>query len=149
MSNSNLPQEPNKASEQAFSTQTYRKIALIGYIGLLILMPVWLFILHPGALSPTLTFILFILPLLLPLRGMITGKPYTYAWANFVVLIYFLQVSTGETVLALLEFVFSCLMFFGATYYAKFRGKELGLGIKKLKVEMAEEKARMEQNVKK
>lgn len=155
MSNSNLPQEPNKASEQAFSTQTYRKIALIGYIGLLILMPVWLFILHPGALSPTLTFILFILPLLLPLRGMITGKPYTYAWANFVVLIYFLHslttlwVSTGETVLALLEFVFSCLMFFGATYYAKFRGKELGLGIKKLKVEMAEEKARMEQNVKK
>lgn len=157
MSENKPVQEPNSTlnneSKQTFTTQTYRKIALTGYIGLLILMPIWLFLLHPGALSPTLTFILFILPLLLPLKGMFTSKPYTYAWANFVVLIYFLHslttlwVSADETILAILEFIFSCLMFYGATYYAKFRGKELGLGIKKLKVEMAEEKARMEQTI--
>ncbi len=137
-------------NKQPFQTATYRKIALIGYIGLLILMPLWLFVINPGSLSASLTFCLFILPLLLPLKGMIQGKPYTYAWANFIVLIYFLHslttlwVDSADRYLAGLEFIFASCMFYGATYYAKFRGKELGLGIKKLKVEMAEEKARME-----
>ncbi|WP_286267158.1 DUF2069 domain-containing protein [Thalassotalea atypica] len=134
---------------QPFATSTYRRIAKIGYFGLLILMPLWLFVINPGSLSPLLSFGLFILPLLLPMRGIILGKPYTYAWANFVVLIYFLHslttlwVNPEETFLASLEFVLSALMFFGATYYAKFRGKELGLGIKKLSVELAEEKSKM------
>ena len=37
------------------------------------------------------------------------------------------------TFLALLELLFSCLMFVGCTYYARNRGKELGLKIPKLK----------------
>lgn len=153
-SNVNHTDEPSidaaKQKQQPFPTSTYRKITLIGYVGLLLLMPLWLFLLSPSALSPALTFVLFILPLLLPLKGIIAGKPYTHAWANFVVLIYFMHsltslwVSPNEILFASAEFIFASMMFYGATYYAKYRGQELGLGIKKLKVEMAEEKARME-----
>ena len=142
--------ETAKQKQQPFSTSTYRKITLIGYAGLLLLMPLWLFCLSPSALSPALTFVLFIVPLLLPLKGIMTGNPYTHAWANFIVLIYFMHsltslwVSPNEIIYAGTEFIFASMMFYGATYYAKYRGQELGLGIKKLKVEMAEEKARME-----
>lgn len=139
-------------NKQTFQTSTYKAIAIVGYVGLLILMPLWLFVINPGSLSAPLTFLLFILPLLLPLKGIIQSKPYTYAWANFVVLIYFMHslttlwVDSADRYLAAMEFIFASFMFYGATYYAKYRGKELGLGIKKLKVEMAEEKARMEDN---
>ena len=150
VNNETSEQLESQDSKQRFQTSTYKRIALFGYVGLLILMPLWLFLINPGSLSAPLTFVLFILPLLLPLKGIIQNKPYTYAWANFIVLIYFLHslttlwVDSADRYLAGLEFIFSALMFYGATYYAKFRGKELGLGIKKLKVEMAEEKARME-----
>ncbi|MDG1751137.1 MAG: DUF2069 domain-containing protein, partial [Thalassotalea sp.] len=73
-----------------FSTQTHKKIALTGYFSLLIYMPIWLLIINPSeGLSPTLTLIMFTLPLLFPLKGLVQGNPYTYAWSNFVVMIYF------------------------------------------------------------
>lgn len=124
---------------QRFSTQTYKNIALTGYVGLIIYMPLWLFILAPGPLSNTLTFILFILPLLFPLKGILLGNPYTYAWSNFIVLIYFLHslttmwVQSSELVWATIELLFASLMFYGGTYYAKYKGRELGLGIRKQK----------------
>lgn len=144
--------DSTKVKEQPFETSTYKNIALFGYIGLLVFMPIWLFLLAPSPLSKPLVFVLFILPLLCPFKGIIQGKPYTYAWANFVVLIYFLHSLTtiwvveGEAVYAAIEFVFASCMFYGGTYYSKYKGKELGLGIKKLKVELAEERARMENN---
>jgi len=80
------------------------------------------------------------LPLWFPLLGILRGKAYTFAWANFIVMIYFIHslthlwVSSGLTLwLAITELLASCLMFVGCTYYAKFRGQELGLKIPKLK----------------
>ncbi|WNC70719.1 DUF2069 domain-containing protein [Thalassotalea psychrophila] len=132
---------------QSISTDNLRKIALFGYFGLLIFMPFWLFVLAPSeSLSMPLTFIMFILPLLFPLRGMLKGNPYTFAWANFIVMIYFLHslttlwVSSDERILAAIEFIFATTMFFAGSYYSKYRGIELGLGLKKLKVELKEER---------
>ena len=126
--------------EQTFSTQTLRKMAQVGYFGLLVFMPLWLLVLHPSeGLSPTLSLIMFTLPLLFPLRGIIKGNPYTFAWANFVVMIYFLHslttlwVSADERIYAIVELIFASLMFFAGSYYSKYRGQELGLGLKKKK----------------
>ncbi len=127
-------------SNRKISTSNYKKIALTGYFSLLIFMPLWLIVLSPSqGLSTTTSLLIFTLPLLLPLKGMIQGNPFTYAWSNFIVLIYFLHSLTTLWVLpadrlwAALELIFASTMFFGATYYAKYRGQELGLSIRKKK----------------
>ncbi|WP_440053419.1 DUF2069 domain-containing protein [Pseudoalteromonas sp. T1lg65] len=136
----NIPKKP--------ITKRFQTFALSGYIGLLVLMPLWLFVLAPReGYSTGFVFAVYILPLLLPLKGVIQDKPYTYAWANFVVMLYFIHgltmlwVSPDELLLALLELFFASLMFIGCTYYARHRGQELGLKIRKLKEDLAEEKA--------
>lgn len=123
-----------------FSTQTHKKIALTGYFSLLIYMPIWLLIINPSeGLSPTLTLIMFTLPLLFPLKGLVQGNPYTYAWSNFVVMIYFLHslttlwVSEDDMIWAMLELIFTTMMFISGSYFAKYRGQELGLSIRKKK----------------
>jgi len=123
-----------------FSISTLQKIALSGYFGLLLFMPLWLVVLNPSdGLTSTLSLIFFTLPLLFPLKGLIQGNPYTYAWSNFIVMIYFLHslttlwVSADDTIWALIELTFASLMFFGGTYYAKFKGQELGLSIREKK----------------
>ena len=125
-----------------FSTQTHKKIALTGYFSLLIYMPIWLLVINPSeGLSPLLTLIMFTLPLLFPLKGLVQGNPYTYAWSNFVVMIYFLHslttlwVSENDTIWALLELLFTTMMFISGSYFAKYRGQELGLSIRKKKEE--------------
>lgn len=129
-------------SAQRISTPNLRKIALFGYFSLLFFMPLWLLVLSPSeSLSASTTLLLFTLPLLFPLKGLIQGNPYTYAWSNFVVLIYFLHGLTTLWVLpndflwAILELIFASTMFLGASYYAKYRGQELGLSIRKPKTQ--------------
>ncbi len=125
---------------QKISTNNLRKMALFGYFSLLIFMPLWLLVLSPSAsLSTSTTLILFTLPLLFPLKGLLQGNPYTYAWSNFIVLIYFLHSLTTLWVLpsdrlwAILELIFASIMFLGCSYYAKYKGQELGLSIRKQK----------------
>lgn len=122
------------------STDTHKKIALTGYFSLLIYMPVWLILINPSdGLSPVTSLIFFTLPLLFPLRGLIKGNPYTFAWSNFVVMWYFLHslttlwVSPEDRVWAAIELLFATMMFISGTYYAKYRGQELGLSIRKKK----------------
>lgn len=132
-------------------TKRFQMMALFGYVGLLILMPLWFFVLAPReGYSFAFVFGLYILPLLLPLKGIIQDKPYTYAWANFIVIIYFMHGFTllwtteTEHLLVVLELIFASSMFIGCTYYARHRGQELGLKITKLKDELAKEKAAFE-----
>lgn len=127
-------------NKQRLLTNNYKKIALIGYFSLLFFMPLWLIVLSPSeSLSIPTALIMFTLPLLFPLKGMLQGNPFTYAWSNFIVLIYFIHSLTTLWVLpadrlwATLELIFASAMFFGATYYAKFRGQELGLSLRKKK----------------
>lgn len=125
---------------QKLSTNNYKKMALVGYFSLLFFMPLWLLVLSPSeALSTSTTLLLFVLPLLFPLKGILQGNPYTFAWANFIVLIYFLHSLTtlwvlpSDRIWATLELIFASIMFFGCSYYAKYRGQELGLSIRKKK----------------
>jgi uncharacterized membrane protein len=125
---------------QRISTPNLKKIALVGYFSLLIYMPLWLLLLSPSeGLSTLTTLLLFTLPLLFPLKGLLQGNPFTYAWSNFIVLIYFLHSLTTLWVLpndrlwATLELIFASMMFLGCTYYAKYKGQELGLSIRKPK----------------
>ncbi len=127
-------------NKQRLATNTYKKIALIGYFSLLFFMPLWLIVLSPSeSLSASTSLLMFTLPLLFPLKGMLQGNPFTYAWSNFIVLIYLLHSLTtlwvlpADRIWAILELIFASAMFFGATYYAKFRGQELGLSIRKKK----------------
>lgn len=127
-------------STQRFSTPTLKKIALSSYFSLLILMPLWLLYLNPSeGLSPALSLCLFTLPLLFPFKGLVTGNPYTYAWSSFILMIFFshslttLWVSPEDIIWASLELLFTSTMFLASTYYAKYRGQELGLSIRKAK----------------
>ena len=133
--------------EKKSITQKFQRLALFVYAGLLILMPLWMFVFSPREnLSNGFVFMMYILPLLLPLKGIIEDKTYTYAWANFIVMIYFIHgftllwVSPEELLFVLLELLFASAMFIGCTYYSRHRGQELGLKIRKLKDELAEEK---------
>ncbi|MBA6265720.1 DUF2069 domain-containing protein [Colwellia sp. Bg11-12] len=125
---------------QRLSTPTLKKITLSGYFSLLFFMPLWLLYLNPSqGLSPILSLCLFTVPLLFPLKGLLAGNPYTYAWSSFVVMIYFLHslttlwVSPEDLIWASLELIFATTMFIGGSYYAKYRGQELGLSIRKEK----------------
>ncbi len=125
---------------QKITTPTLRNIALIGYFSLLFFMPLWLLVLSPNdSLSTLTTLLLFTLPLLFPLRGPLEGNPYTFAWPNFIVLIYFLHSLTtlwvvpSDRLWATLELIFASTMFLGCSYYAKYKGQELGLSIRKPK----------------
>lgn len=126
--------------KRIFTTEQHQKIALTGYFSLLIYMPLWLLVINPSdGLSPLLSLCFFTLPLLFPLKGLVQGNPYTYAWSNFVVMIYFLHslttlwVSQGDMLWAGLELLFATMMFISGTYYAKYKGQELGLSIRKKK----------------
>lgn len=100
--------------------------------------------------NPLAKALIWIFPLLIPAYGLIKGKPYTAAWSNFVVMIYYMHSLTimytdpDERYLAILEFVLANCMLFGNGIYARMQGKELGLGLQKLKEVMAEEKEREE-----
>ncbi|WP_104402035.1 DUF2069 domain-containing protein [Vibrio penaeicida] len=130
----------------------YRYLALAGNIGLLGWVALWQISLSPHPHINSLTLALaWCVPLLLPLPGILAGKPYTHAWANFVLMLYFLHaltilyVNEGERWLAVVELLLTTIAFVGNTLYARQRGKELGLKLTKLSEVEKQEKARFEQ----
>ena len=122
-------------------THHYRLIAQTGYFGLLILVPVWHLWLSPPLLdiNPWLVTGIWFIPLLFPLKGLLQNNPYTYAWSGFLALLYvmhsivILLSEPREFLLASIELVLACLFLLGTMYFAKYRGRELGLSIRKKK----------------
>lgn len=108
-----------------------RILALCGYFGLLLLLPLWYAWLSPPQLPLGLALGILMLPLLFPLRGLLQGRPYTYAWSSFLALFYFIHAvvelySTPEDrYLALLELLLSLAFYIGAVMYARLGGREL------------------------
>lgn len=133
------------------TTKLYRLLALFGNLALLAWIVLWQMSLspHPHISSTTLA-IAWAIPLLLPLPGILVGKPYTHAWANFVLMLYFLHaftllyVDNGERWLAVVELLLTTAAFSGNILYARARGKELGLKLKRLSKVEKEEQARFE-----
>jgi len=124
-----------------------RYLALYSHLGLLGWMIVWYFFLPMTAdYSIAFKVIIYILPLLLPLPGIVQGKPYTHAWASFIVLLYFLHAITviyaepTQIFYASIELVLAVGMFAGCSSFARLRGQELGTGLPKLSTVMEEEK---------
>lgn len=133
-------------THQLPQTRLVRWLALGGILSLMVWIALWQLIWSPHPhISPVAITIGWLVPLLLPLPGIIKGKPYTHAWANFVLMLYFLHAFTllyidnGERWLAAIELLFTSCAFVGNTLYARLRGKELGLKLTKLsEVERAE-----------
>lgn len=129
----------------------YRYLALVSHVLLLVWMSVWYLALDTKA-DYSLVFILlvYIVPLLLPLWGIIKAKPYTHAWACFIILFYFLHAITvmyaepDYLLHASLELVLATAMFTGCMMYARLRGQELGSNLPKLSKVMEDEKAHFE-----
>lgn len=121
------------------SSNTLFQFCRTGYLFLVVLLSVW-FINQGinGQYSLTFT-LLWIVPILLPLKGVIQGKPYTYAWGSFVICLYMLQgltllyVTNEHFIFALVEVLLLGALLVGFPFYARIRGRELGLGLKKLK----------------
>lgn len=117
-----------------------RWAAALGYFGLLLLTALWQSVLspHPEISSLWLTMI-WVVPLLFPLKGIIQGKPYTHAWSAFIACLYLthalvqLYTTPEERALAAAELVLVCCWLIGATLFARWQGQALGLGLKKRK----------------
>lgn len=104
----------------------WQRIALIGYFGTLILIVAWYgWLSPPRLLSPALVVLVLGTPLLLPLRGLLHGRPYTYAWSLFLALGYFthgvieLYSTPSDRLFALAELAFTLLWFSAGTQYVR------------------------------
>ncbi|MDD8058178.1 MULTISPECIES: DUF2069 domain-containing protein [Shewanella] len=119
------------------TTQSLFQLSRIGYLALLLLLSGW-FIQQGLNGTYSLGFsLLWIVPLLFPLKGIITGNPYTYAWASFILCVYLLHgltlayITTDALTFALIESILICILLVTFPFYARQRGRELGLGLKK------------------
>lgn len=134
------------------SPTTLRPMALFAYLALIAWVIIWHALLSPHPhINPYGLTVAWLIPLLFPLKGILQGKPYTHAWANFVLMFYFINaltllwVNEGERWLALVELALTSFSFVCNIYFAKYQGKALGLGLKKLSQVEKEEKARFGQ----
>lgn len=98
-----------------------RTLTLTGYFGLLGLLLIWNVWLAPSSYFPrSLVLIVLVVPLLLPLRGLLHGRVYTHMWTPFLALVYFILGMTeavanpAERHLAAAETILSLMLFFGA-----------------------------------
>lgn len=117
-------------------------MAKTGYFGLLLLIPIWHLWLSKPLLniSPWLVTAIWFLPLLFPLRRILKNNPYTFAWSAFLALFYLMHSivilfsEPQDRLLATVELLLTLLFLIGCIYFAKYRGRELGLSIRKKKV---------------
>lgn len=121
------------------TTANMRAFALTANFALLCWVGLWHGLLSPHPhINPYALTVAWLIPLLLPLPGILAGKPYTHAWANFVLMLYFLHALTllyadeGERWLALVELILTSLAFVGNTVYARLKGRDLGLKLPRL-----------------
>lgn len=113
-------------------TKVFYWVALSGYFGLLILLIAWLGWLSPPIGLPISIALAFMtIPLLFPLRGLLYGRPYTFAWASFLSLFYFIHgiveaySTPQDRYLAILEIILSIAFYTGCTLYARYRSRDL------------------------
>ena len=114
------------------TSQFYRRLTLLSYFALLILLALWFTWLAPSKTIPTSLVLLFgIGPLMFPLRGLLYGKTYTYAWSSFLIMAYFIHgvveayADPQVRLLAFIEIILSCLFYIGAILYPKYRNNEI------------------------
>ena len=104
--------------------QTVASTSLIGLIFLSVAWELWLAPLRPGGSW----LVLKVVPLLLPLFGILRGKVYTYRWSTLLVWLYFVEGvvrawSDGglSSRLATLEWVLALLFFVSAAFFTRMK----------------------------
>jgi len=97
-------------------------ISLIALIFLCVGWELWLAPLRPGGSS----LVFKVLPLLLPLPGILRGRRYTYQWASMLILIYFAEGVVRamsekglSATLAGVEIALSLFFFLSVIFYAR------------------------------
>ncbi|GIU25830.1 DUF2069 domain-containing protein [Shewanella schlegeliana] len=121
------------------NSTTLFKLCRTGYVALVMLLGAWFIRQGLTGEYSMLFSLLWLVPLLLPLKGILTGKPYTYAWASFILCLYMLHgltlvyVTETDTLFAIIECLLIACLLIGFPFYARIRGRELGLGLKKKK----------------
>ena len=110
------------------SASAWKSLALTGYFGTFILIVAWYGWLSPPTRLPVIYALLALgTPLLLPLRGLLHGRAYTYAWSLFLALGYATHAlieafsTPTDRVLAVLELALVLLWFVGAVGYVRQR----------------------------
>lgn len=115
-----------------------------GYFSLITIVLIWCIERYLSQTYSLLFCIIWLVPLLLPIRGILRGNPYTFAWTGFILCLYLLHSLTllylGKTpifasiyTLVLISLLVSC------SFYARRKGKELGLGLKNKKINKQDE----------
>lgn len=101
-------------------------LATSGFIGLFALLLFWNTLFVPvSKLTTYLPFLVYVTPLLLPVRGFLRGNLKSCAWMAYASLIYLIHgsneafVMESTRLLALLEVGLSLLLFFGSTFYIR------------------------------
>ncbi len=105
-----------------------RSASLVGYFGLIVLLLAWELWLSPPRLPVGFVLLVLLGPLLLPLRGIITGRPKSHFWASLLALFYLVH-GIGEAFavsqdrpLAIVEIVLSVTLYVGALLYVRCKG---------------------------
>lgn len=95
-------------------------IAMIGYIGVILLLILLIGWWHPPLETPkSLALLIFVGPLMMLLRGMLNARYNSHLWANLVALIYIcgafiLAITELTRIPGILLLVFATLWFFGS-----------------------------------
>lgn len=110
--------------------EIFHQVALSGFFGLFVLLMSWFTILAPSRQFPVaLLLLIFVAPLLLPMRGLLRANLKSSAWAAYLSLFYFMHGSSeayandDERFFASLEIIFSLMLFFGSTFFIRSTGK--------------------------
>ncbi len=109
-------------------------LAQMGY-GATIVLLIGLKLLYPSAFSIGFQ-VMSLIPLFLPAIGIWQGKPYTHAWSGFIATLYLLTslthwwVHPEQRLATTLVIIAIGVWLFNSTYFARIRGRELGLGLK-------------------
>lgn len=105
-----------------------RTATLTGYFGLLLLLLLWQAWLSPSSLPLGLVLTVLLGPLLLPLYGIVRGRPKSHFWASVLALFYILH-GAGELFatpqdrqLAVMEILLAGCLFVGALAYVRLTG---------------------------
>ena len=110
--------------------QFFKQLTLFSFLGLMISLICWITLAEHSDNFPTAALlVLALLPLLFPLRGMLHGKPYTYAWNSFLMLFYFshgigeVYSAEGFSLYPSLEVLFSSLTFIASITFISLNAK--------------------------
>lgn len=142
-------QDAFKNAPMAKFVARLKYIGLVGYLGLVAYYPLLFFVLDPTANNLAFfSLALFWLPLIFAVPGLVKGNPYTYAWSNFVLMWCYLHGLTaiwtfeGNKLFIVIEIALLTAGFIGNTYFARYRGRELGMALPKIK-ELKEKEKQM------